>query len=304
MKELPKLTIKKEVQKQKLVTVIGTNYIEQIVPDLLEKSFDTYCKKDFSKRHFQVSIHENTYSTSAIALVVLGIEAYRNRIYYLEKKKVNKSVSSDIPTIFSNKDNNFPKQDFEAILTEVFVIRDVIVHNHIYELEVVSDDNWDMVSHRQKLLEGYGDDKKYQKYVNNRTRKTINLGLNVQPGKIGFEDLFKVLVIFDLFVGISNKLLTNNYVPFHFTRKINGKWVDKLSICLAQFYNQIPNTTYKTSLKKLFDTIKGKFDNFIPDFWDYFLHNVCPQCKEYGFHQPNKITKCNSCGFEIKLRQN
>lgn len=298
------MTGKKGKQKQKLVTVIGANYIEQIVPDLLEKSFDTYRKKDFSKRNFQVSVHENAYSTSAIVLTVLGIEAYRNRIYYLERKKVTKSVPNDISCIFAQKDSTFPKQGFEAVLAEVFVIRDVIVHNHIYELEVVSDDNWDMVSHRQKLLEGYGDDKKYQKFVNNRTRKTKNLGLNVQPGKIGFEDLFKVLVVFDLFIGISTKLFANNYVPFHFTRNINGKWEDNFSKYLTQFYIQITNTAYQKSLKKLLDQMKRSFDNFIPAFSDYFLHNVCPKCKEYGLHQPDNITKCSACGFEIKLREN
>jgi len=301
MKKLPKLTIKKEVQKQKLVTVIGTNYIEQIVPGLLEKSFDIYQKKDFSKKNFQVSVHENTYSTSAIVLAVLGIEAYRNRIYYLEKKKVSKSVSSDISTIFTNKDNNFPKQDFEAILTEVFVIRDVIVHNHIYELEVVSDDNWDMISHKQKLLEGYGDDRKYKNFVNSRVRKTINLGLGVQPGKIGFEDLFEVLIIFDLFIGIANKLLQSNYVPFRFMKKLNGQWEDSLSKYLAYFYNQIPNKKYKFSLKKHLLVVKGKFEKFLPDCCDYFLNSCCTKCKEFGFHQPNNITKCDTCGFEIRL---
>ncbi len=291
-------------KKQTLVTVIGVNYAEQIVPDLLEKSFDTYKKRDFSKRNFQVSVHENTYATSAIVLTVLGIEAYRNRIYYLDNKVVSRNVSLDIASVFFGKATSFPKQDFEAILNEVFVIRDVIVHNHIYELVVTSDDNWDMVSHRQRLLEGYGDDKKYINFVNKRTRKTINLGLGVQPGKIGFEELFEVLVIFDLFVGIANKLFQNNYVPFHFAREIDGRWEDRLSKYLAFFYNQIPNKKYKSSLKKILDIIRGKFEKFLPDYWDYFLNNCCPKCKEFGFHQPNNVTKCNSCNFEIRLRSN
>lgn len=293
--------MQRDHQKQTLVTVIGVNYAEQIVPGLLEKSFDAYKGKDFSKRYFQVSVHENTYATSAIVLTVLGIEAYRNRIYYLDKKVVSRNVSRDIASVFFSKDRSFPKQDFEAILSEVFVIRDVIVHNHIYKVKVTSDENWDMISHRQRLLEGYGDDQKYRNFVNSRTRKTKNLGLNVQPGKIGFEDLFKVLVIFDVFVGISAKLFTNSYAPFRFMRKIDGEWEDKLSIYLAQFYNQILNKKYKSSLKTLLDILKTKLDKFIPGSSDYFLHNKCPKCKEYGFHQPNHITKCNTCGLEIAL---
>lgn len=288
----------KKAHKQKLVTVIGVNYIEQIVPGLLEKSLEVYGKRDFSKKHFQSSVSENTNSTAAIVLSVLGIEAYRNRIYYLEKKRVN-HVPADLSSVFITKDKKFSGKDFEAILSEIFVIRDVIVHNHIYEVEWVSDENWDMVSHKQRMLEGYGDDRKYQMFVNKRARRTINLGLNVQPGKIGFEDLFKVLVIFDLFVGISTKLFQNNYVPFRFARELNGQWEDSFSRYLAYIYNQIPNPKYKASLKKLLYSLKGTFRSFLPDSWDVFLNNFCFKCQEFGFYQPNHITKCLNCGFEV-----
>ena len=71
---------------QKLITVVTTQYIENVVLDLMKKSFDVYKRRDFKAKQFQVSVLENSYATSAIILAVLGIEAYRNRIFYLRFK--------------------------------------------------------------------------------------------------------------------------------------------------------------------------------------------------------------------------
>src|SRR5690348_7024139 len=109
---------KKTTQKQKIITVTGANYIEEIVPELLEKAFKTYCIRDFSKKSFQSSVHENANATSAIVLTVLGIEAHRNRIYYLIKKKVDRNVSKDLSSEFYSRDQSFPKDKFEKILNE------------------------------------------------------------------------------------------------------------------------------------------------------------------------------------------
>lgn len=288
-------------RKQKLVTVISTNYVEHIVPGFLKRSFEIYCKKDFAKKAFQVSVLENTYATAGVVLTVLGIEAYRNRIYYLEKQKVGKNLARDISTAFKNKSSSFLDQEFEKLLTEVFILRDVIVHNHIYEVDVFTDSAWEMLGHRQKLLEGYGDERKrFGGFVTERTRKTKSLGFNVQPAKVGFEDLFTLLVIYDLFIGVSNKLFPNSYVPFHFSHKLNGSWINNLSTYLSYFYNQIPSEKFIRRFRGIRKRLGG-FEALLPDYGDYFLSNTCPKCKELGFHQPKRITRCDKCGFEIKL---
>lgn len=288
-----------KVKKQRLVTVVGTNYVEEIVPDLLNKSFEPYLIKDFSKKHFQVSVLENTFATAGIVLTVLGIEAYRNRIYYLEKGEISKSVPQDLASIFHKKDSSFQKDKFEEFLKEAFVLRDVIVHNHIYKVDVIFDGDWEMLSHRQTLLEGYGDDKKFRYLVNNITRKTRWLGLNVQPAKIGFEDLFMTLILFDTFVGLSEKLLSRSHVPFNFMHKWGEEWLEDISTYLAYFYNQIPNPKFIKQLKLTLGKLRNEFINFLPQHKNYFSTNICPKCGKFGFHQPKKIHKCSKCGFEI-----
>src|SRR3990167_6547501 len=117
---------------QKLITVVTTDYVESIVLDLLAKSFEVYKKRDFKSRNYGLHAFENTYATAAIVLTVLSIESYRNRIFYLEREKVGR-VAEDLSRIIRRKISSFPKEKFQEILEEVFVVRDVIVHNHIYE---------------------------------------------------------------------------------------------------------------------------------------------------------------------------
>lgn len=294
---------KKVKNKQTVVTVVTANYVDMLLPGLLEKSIEAYSKIDFSKKHFQVSVYENTHATAGIVLTLLAIEAYRNRIFYLDNKRLGKSgLADDLSKMFKAKDGSFPEQQFKDILTELVIVRDVIVHNHLYEVDIFNDGDWEMISHRQKLLADYGDGKRLRSgLVTEQTRQTKTLKLNVQPAKIGFEDLFTVLVIFDMFVGISNKLLSNSYVPFHFTHNFNEEWIDRLSHLLSHHYVNNISEARRKRLKKIYEKVRKDFDLFIPEHRDYFLKTVCPKCQDFGFHQPFKVYACPSCKFEIKV---
>ena len=247
-----------------------------------------------------MSPHENTYATAGIVLTVLGIEAYRNRIYYLEKRTVSRSVAEDLTVMFKSREANFSEKDFENLLNEVFVLRDVIVHNHIYKVNVEFDGDWQILGHRQELLKGYGDTK-FRVSTNSRTKKTTNLKLNVQPGKIGFEDLFIVLVLFDSFVGLSEKILGRAYVPFHFWKEVNGVGTEDFYKYLTCFYHLIPNQKYVQQLNSILQKIRKEYGQFLPDYNEYFVNNICIICGEFGFRQMNQVYLCKKCGHRVEL---
>jgi len=294
-----------QFQRQKVITVIGSTYIEFIVMDLMAKAFDAYKKLDFSSRHFQTSIWEHGHATAAIVLSVIGIEAYRNRIYYIEKDNVsrgNNAVSIDLSNVLSRKNQAFPADRFKELLTEVFVVRDVIAHNHIYEVEVLSDQNWRMIGHKQRLLKGYGFDAKYKTSVNSRTKKTNLLKLNVQPAKIGFEDLFKVMAVFDLLVGVTQNILGVGHVPFRVHYEIDNYWVRHLSEILTHYFDQIPNQRFIKELEKLSKQLRRDFAVFLPTKykWDWFITNTCPICSSLGFSKRTDLDFCNKCGCKVE----
>lgn len=287
-----------------MITVIGANYISyNLVLDLLSKAFEIYKKRDFRRKGLHVSIMENMYATAGIVLTVLGIEAYRNRICYLEKQRVNKNVVSDLINVIKNKAPNFPYNSFQNIMTEVFLIRDVIVHNHIYEVERFYDRGWEILGNRQKLLRGYGDNKRFSGIVEEITRKTKTLKFNVQPAKIGFEDLNTLLVIFDLFVGIYQGILGSRHVPFSFSYNLKGKYETALSKVLAYYYDQINNQKYLRHFNKLIQCLNHEYATFLTDkaSWECAITNLCPTCSTFGFYKPTDIYKCNKCNFEFKI---
>lgn len=285
-------------RKESLVTVVGTSYIEHIVPEMVVKCFDIYCKRDFSQKNFQSSVLENSFATAGIVLTVLTVEAYRNRIFYLENKKVGKDVPKDLANIFDKKDSNFDKDKFKEIMSEIFVLRDLIVHNHIYKVDVYFDKEYEMLGHRQTLLEGYGDNK-FKKFSSSRAKKTINLKLNVQPAKIGFEDLFTTLVVFDTFVGIANKLLSRSYVPFNFWYEINKNSSQDFYKFLNLFYDNIPNRKYLQNSNKIFIELEKLFKSCLSDVENYFITNKCPTCRTLGLHKFDNSIVCNKCGFKV-----
>jgi hypothetical protein len=292
--------------RQEYITVIGSNFLEFVVWGLLDESLKAYLKTDFSKKRFQTSVWEHSHAAAAIVLSVIGIEAFRNRIYCLKGIKVGRRVPENLCEVLRDARASFPADKLQDILTEVFVTRDAIVHNHIYHVEVFSDDKWDVLRYRQRLLRGYGFDSKYKQSVNSR-KKTKLLKLNVQPAKIGFEDIFKVLVIADLLIAILQNILGGSYVPFHISPKIEA--IQKISLhhpnslsrTLNYYYQQISSRRFLILLEALSRRLRDDFANYLPAYphSDCFISNICPSCSKLGFDRFDDTHQCEKCGLRM-----
>ena len=295
------LTKEPNLIRQKVISAVGTRYVHELVLDLMEQAFKAYERRDHTKTGFGISGPENVSSTAGILLTAVAVEACRNRIFYSAKKRVAQSVADDLSKFLVDKD---PQASIvlSNILKEIFTIRDVIAHNHLYEISIYQTDDWDFVGHRQRLLKGYGD-KKFTALVSTRTKRTKFLGLNAQPLKIGFEDLWLVLNVFDLLLRIAENRLSYSIV-FKSTYKFHGKWQQErgLSRLLSWYYDKTITINPKAG-KRLKKTLMS-ICNALKDsetYKDSFLSNRCPKCDELGFRKPNKIYDCRKCGFEIKL---
>lgn len=164
------------------ISCIGISFIEPIL-DLYTK-LKSFRFSGHSKT--QVSSIENGYSVSIVVLSILLIESVLNRVRYLEKDKRGNLK------FFDAKFNN---AQLSTKLYEIYVLRDLIVHNHIWRISYEFDQNYNEVRIYQKLLEGYGDkrpDKKYIDYVNKREKCTKKLKLNINPLKVNTKDVIKV----------------------------------------------------------------------------------------------------------------
>jgi len=292
------------IRKEKYITVIHANFLEFVIWGLIDESLKVYRNTDFSKKRFQTSIWEHSHAAAAIVLTAIGIEAFRNRIYFLKGIKVDRIVPNDLCKILRDEKVGFPADKLQDILTEVFVTRDVIVHNHIYKVQVFSDQGWTMLGHRQELLEGYGFDSKYSSSVNSRTKQTKLLKLNVQPAKISFEDIFKVSVVTDLLIAILQNIFGGAYIPFHISHKTGIHHIDNLSKILNYYYEQIPRRSRRRFiifLEELSRRLRSDFANYLPPYphSDCFISNICPNCSKLGFDRFDDTHYCSKCGWSM-----
>ncbi len=94
------------------------------------------------------------------------------------------------PIEFIRKDPSIA--NFAEILEEFFVIRDVIVHNHIWEANFFWDSQGLMRLIKTHVINGYGDNK-YFAAINPKNRKTRICKLNLFPTKINKSDAILVI---------------------------------------------------------------------------------------------------------------
>ncbi len=169
-------------KRQVVISILGMAYIEPLI-DLYSKLNQQNFSK-FSKT--KVSLRENGYSISIIVLSVLLVESIINRIKYLEKSKTKNNL--EFFKSFCN-DNNLI-----SYLTEIYIVRDLIVHNHIWRTSYDFDEKYNEIRIYQKLLDGYGD-QKYKDNISKKKKITKILKIHVVPMNIGKEDVIKTFKV-------------------------------------------------------------------------------------------------------------
>lgn len=153
-----------------------------------------YSTKTCHPNEVQTNQMENGYSVSIIILAALILEAAIQRTAYVRKEIFPKPVFKYLEGILKN---NQTVLDVE----EVFVLRDVIAHNHLWEGEVSSDADGLKFSKSPQLIAG--GDVKHRRVFDQRERVTKRLRLNVFPPRIWRKDAWEVIhvmwkVILDL----------------------------------------------------------------------------------------------------------
>ena len=88
----------------------------------------------------------------------------------------------------------YPISGFVDKIEELFVVRDVIAHNHVWEAQFQWDDEGGLKLMSTQLRQGYGDTK-FRRVIDGSTRKTRRLDLNVFPTRICRVDAIAVLKV-------------------------------------------------------------------------------------------------------------
>ena len=162
------------------ISIVASNFIFPIV-SLFESLNNVGAHPP---NEVQASPLENGYSLAIVTLTVLMVESAVSRTQYMMKVSPPQKALA------------FIKQEFQSDLyekvEEIFVLRDLIAHNHVWEANVYWDENGKLRLVDAQRVKGYGD-KKFEKVVDSNNRKTKILGLNVFPNRISRTDALTVL---------------------------------------------------------------------------------------------------------------
>jgi hypothetical protein len=162
------------------VSVIGAALIQPIL-DLVEK---LESMKPILPNEVKTGQPENGYSLATIVLSVILFESALNRTAYVRGEKRGgpdyfKEIAAD--------------KDLAAQVEEIFAVRNVIAHNHLWEAKITwSEDTPLKFAEPPELREGYGD-KRHVKVIDQSTRKSKILGINMFPARIWRRDAYIAL---------------------------------------------------------------------------------------------------------------
>jgi len=163
---------------QEYVSIIGMNYTLPI-SSLVEKILDEERLPPIDT----ATVYDNGYSVGIIVLTILMLESFVRRASLV--------LEDEYDNVFKYIKNTFSDYSRIDILEELFVLRDAIVHNHLWSMNA----SWDErgIMHVSDINHLAGGDKKYKRVIDQETHRTKILKMRLRPTCICFEEAFIVL---------------------------------------------------------------------------------------------------------------
>ena len=161
------------------ITIVGSNYFQPIA-DLCESMLKV------PSRSSEVPHRENGYAASLVVLLVAVLESYVSRLRFVRQNEIASSKS--VPELLANLFPDLPNQDE---LVEVFLLRNMVIHNHVWHLDISTNDA-DPKTIKSPVDLGFGVNKHYRSTVDPATRKTKRLAFPANPSAVNRFDAKKV----------------------------------------------------------------------------------------------------------------
>ncbi len=170
-------------QSDSLVTVVGSAYFQPIA-DLVERLVN---RKPHRLNRIQSGYDEKGYSAAIVLLLVAMFESYMSRVRFVQSGQVTTNVRSALDVVRAV----FPRLRHMSALEDVYVLRDLLMQSHLWEIKYEYGGPVPMVLKQAMLHPGYGD-KKFKARVNMRTYRTKAIRLSVFPSRVNRRDVLKV----------------------------------------------------------------------------------------------------------------
>ncbi len=197
-----------------IITIIGSSYFNPN-STLLEGLKD--CSKgEIGSSH--IGEKQNGYAASTCLLSVVCLESYVMRSRY-----INSASGRDLERMPVNAyiQNLYGDYQYFDKTTELFVVRDVLAHNHLLSMPFDRNKNGEITINGS--VRASTGDKKFSNSVDLETERTKIMGLNTNPVKIGYGDASLVLkLVWDNLLFLEKKDRNQCYVS-HLSVKHKGE---------------------------------------------------------------------------------
>ena len=199
-----------------LVTIVGASYFEPISKlfEELEKHYKGH------EGEIQAGSFVNGYAASICLLSVVCLESYTMRARYIHGATGDELNKLPVTKYLKMIYEDYPYLDKT---NEVFVVRDLLAHNHLLKVSYDTDESVGMK--KRDLVRISSGDKKFSANVCTDTEKTNILSLNTSPILIGYKDTLIILkTVWENLLFLENKDRNQCYVS-HLHVKHKGKHV-------------------------------------------------------------------------------
>ena len=153
--------------RDQLVTILGSAYFDPIA-DLIDRLTKSPRQRP---NRIQSGHHESGYAASCVLLLVAMFESYVSRLRFAQGTKIKDSTRAAVDVVLSV----YPKLRHQKALQDVYVLRDLLMHGHLWEVEYEWGGPVPMALIDAKMHAAYGD-KKFKARVNDKTHRTKALG--------------------------------------------------------------------------------------------------------------------------------
>ena len=165
-----------------VITIVGSSYFQPIA-DLVERLL----KRPVSAPGPSGTGHwENGYAAAVTVLLVAVLESFTSRLRFMRTGEFEAGGMS-VPDILRRYFSDLPNYDE---LVEVFLLRNIVVHNHVWHLNVSEFPETSTIATPQDL--GFKTNQHYEPVVNVATKRTRQLALHATPTSVDRTDVAKV----------------------------------------------------------------------------------------------------------------
>lgn len=165
-----------------VITIVGTAYFQPI-SDLVERLLTRSVSEPGPAG---AGHHENGYSAAIVVLLIAVLESFTSRLRFLRAGEFDaggKPVSEILQAYFADLPNH-------GELVEIFLLRNIVAHNHVWHLDVSTFPETTTIATPQDI--GFKPNKHYESVVDLASRATRKLALHTSPTSLDRTDVAKV----------------------------------------------------------------------------------------------------------------